>query len=220
MSRNHFFYFNIFILLIYVTSALCEETAQIHQFDSSNYLVVNDAIELNLSIVGGDKKGLAEPIWLCIIAENVSDATMYIDWSDYEYERFTFHGVRKGKDVPYTEYGRKIVDKPADSLIVSMGRSLNFTPGMKIKCQYLINRVYDMSLKGEYVFSATCSYIDHNGKKICNAKSNSVTADISEIYSSYLPSLKIEHPGDSIPPAPNNDLASQEILDATDPKQP
>jgi len=203
MVKKYVSILSIILFAFCVSESVGREEVQLYRFDSSKYPIITDAIKLNVSISSKDKHMQGDPLCLCITAENISDATLRIDWWYNLYDQFSILATKNEMKVPYTEYGKAVIVKPTDSVLVSMGNMIDFTPGMKIKCQYVISRTFDMSLPGEYVFSATCSFLDYGGKKVCASESNRVTVNFSETPSS---SFVIEHPNDS-PLQVDNDVS-------------
>lgn len=115
-----------------------------------------------------------EPIILSTSVSNVSDVTISISTMNritpdkYMFSVFnTTHNLKSalteyGKN-EYINYNTTIIDNRRVTLYSGKGRFLN---PKEIYCKSVhLNRLYDMTLSGEYIVSASYSYYDYSQKK-------------------------------------------------------
>lgn len=135
----------------------------------------------------------SEPIVLLIEFENLSGRTILLTISDIE----TIFDIKvedaNSKVMPLTRYGQRKIQ--GDNVSDQFMRSIqNVKPGEKKDFKILLNRMYDMSIPGEYSVNAKKTFYfvkdQKTDRKTIDAISNTAKVNVGGFNGSEKPNLK------------------------------
>ncbi len=194
MNKIAYLVLTVFIVIGIQTINFCDEGSKAEIPDLPSTHINSNFLQLKVAIEE-KQYGPAEPILISVAIKNIDDVTTDVPIGSEFCRNFHLSVFRNGKKAPYTEYMSKIQNDPINKGLISSGKMISLSPGKTLENHRLINRYYDMSICGEYVISATCSFTDFQNQRTCNATSNSVTVEISDKHSSFTSFMGTKYPG-------------------------
>lgn len=175
-----------FLLLLMQITSYCFSEEFISNNSSIQIVENNKYVQILLSSYK-DTYNSCEPIILSITATNISDATVvFLMPPDFSENKFTYSIYNNTQNMKseVTSYGNMLYQGHFPRGV--SGYFLNFKPNDTYTKKFQIDRIYDMSLSGDYIISASFACFDLASKTGSYPKSNTIQIRITDENPSIL----------------------------------